>query len=119
MTLLPRRTCPASAPVGGPLDPGDGCCHDAQTPDSRNGSIDSSGLRLIDRRPGLGAHDLAELPARTATVLSGRRSIRVMMIVTFWTARWRVPTAPPWAMSLRQRQTFSAPAPAVDRHSSA
>lgn len=30
----PRRTCPASAPVGGPLDPGDGCCHDAHTPDS-------------------------------------------------------------------------------------
>ncbi|KUG55015.1 hypothetical protein [Kocuria palustris] len=85
----------------------------------RNGSIDSSGLRLIDRCPGLGAHDLAELPARAATVLSQKRSIRVMMIVTFWMARWHVPTVPPWAMSLRQRQTFSAPAPAVDRRSSA
>lgn len=116
---LPRRACPASGSVGGPLDPGDGYFHGAHTPDFRNGSIDSSGLRLIDRRPGLGAQDLAELPARAATVLSERRSIRVMMILTFWTARWRVPTAPPWAMSLRQRRTFPAPAPAVDRRSSA
>ncbi|MBZ6373907.1 MAG: hypothetical protein LBE67_02560 [Kocuria palustris] len=85
----------------------------------RNGSIDSSGLRLIDRRPGLGAHDLPELPAQAATVLSQKRWIRVMMIVTFWMARWHVPTAPPWAMSLRPRQTFSVPVPSVDRHLSA
>lgn len=30
----PTRACPASASLGGPLDPGDDCCPDAPTPDS-------------------------------------------------------------------------------------
>ncbi|GAB4096559.1 hypothetical protein GCM10028787_20340 [Brachybacterium horti] len=59
----------------------------------RNGSIGSSGLRLIDRRRGLGARDLTERPARAAAMLSQKRSIRVMMIETFLAAPQRVPTA--------------------------
>lgn len=50
---------------------------------------------------------------------SQKRSIRVMVIVTCRAAPRRIPTAPPWAMSLRPPRTYSAPAPVVERHSSA